>query len=147
MFLDHLVEKLNVSSITDLVFIAWGYVQDGFASFVNMFIDLANMIMDLVGAGLKLLGKEINLPKIEKLSTDNAEKALKAAQLKKAEADRKAAEEEKQQAANQQSSVVANSGNTSITDNSSSVTNMVSQGMPDMSMPNNFNMDEALAMS
>jgi len=145
-FLDNLVEKLNVSGITDLVFIAWGYVQDGFASFVNMFIDLANMIMETVGAAAKFLGFDFELPQLEKLETDNAEKALKAAQLNKAEADRKAAEEDKQQALTQQSNVVANSGNTNISTNSSSVTNMVSQGMPDVSQSNNFNMDEALAM-
>lgn len=145
--LDNLVKKLNVSSISDLIFIAWGYVQDGFASFVNMFIDLANMITGLVNKFGEWLGFDIDIPQLEKMSTDNAEKALKAAQLRKAEADRKAAEEDKQQALTQQSSVVANSGNTNISTNSSSVTNMVSQGMPDVSQFNNFNMDEALAMS
>ena len=69
----------------------------------------------------------------------------RAAQLDQAEIGRKTAEEDKQQAS-QQSRIVANSGNTSISNNSSSTTNMVSQGMPDVSQLNNFNMDEALAM-
>jgi hypothetical protein len=145
--LDNLVEKLNISSISDLIFIAWGYVQDAFASFVNILFDFVNMIMETVGAAAEFLGFDFELPQLEKLETDNAEKALKAAQLNKAEADRKAAEEDKQQALTQQSNVVANSGNTNISTNSSSVTNMVSQGMPDVSQLNNFNMDEALAMS
>ena len=70
----------------------------------------------------------------------------RAAQLIQAEANRKIAEEEKLQA-KQQSNIVANSGNTNINNNSSSVTNMVSQGMPNVSQPNNYNMDEALAMA
>jgi hypothetical protein len=70
----------------------------------------------------------------------------RATQLNQAEANRKIAEEEKLQAG-QQSNVVANSGNTNINNNSSSVTNMVSQGMPNVSQSNNYNMDEALAMA
>lgn len=69
----------------------------------------------------------------------------RAAQLDQAEIGRKTAEEDKQQAS-QQSRIIANSGNTSISNNSSSTTNMVSQGMPDVSQSNNYNMDEALAM-
>lgn len=144
VLLDMLVEKLNISSISDLIFIAWGYVKDAFARFVNLYIDIANMITGLVNKFGKWLGFEIDIPQFERMSTDNAEKALKAAQLKKAEEDAKKAAEEKEQA-NQQSNIVANSGNTNINNNSSSVTNMLSQGMPEISMPNNFGFDEVMA--
>lgn len=82
-FLDNLVEKLNVSSISDLIFIAWGHVKDAFASFVNMLVDLVNKIMETVGSVADFLGVDVDLPQFERMSTDNAEKALKAAQLKR----------------------------------------------------------------
>lgn len=145
LLLDKLVEKLNISSITDLIFIAWGYVQDAFAMWVNFYIDIANMIIGLVNKFAAWLGRDdIELPQFERMSTDNAEKALKAAQLKKAEEDAKKAAEERAKA-NQQSNIVANSGNTNINTNSSSVTNMLSQGMPEISIPNNFGFDEVMA--
>jgi len=144
LFLKHLRDKLNVSSIGDVILIAWGHIQDAFASFVNMLVDLVNKIMETVGSVADFLGVDVDLPQFERMSTDNAEKALKAAQLKKAEEDAKKAEEERAKA-NQQSNIVANSGNTNINTNSSSVTNMLSQGMPEISIPNNFGFDEVMA--
>ena len=145
--LEMLKEKMNLSSIMDLVFIAWGYVQDGFGHLVNVYISIANLIMGLVGKFADFLGFDIEMPVLEKMKTNNAQIATEKAQTNKriADAEKAAsvAKEEKQQTSaainggGGGGAVMANNNNTTNVDQSST-TQLMSTPMPDMTQFANY---------
>jgi hypothetical protein len=92
--LTKLRDAMGVGSVMDLIFVAWGYVKDGFAHVGNVFITIANVIMDFIGKVAKWFGFEIEMPQMEKMKTNNAETAKTEARQKKAKADAEKAEEE-----------------------------------------------------
>ena len=94
--LTKLRDAMGVGSVMDLIFIAWGYVKDGFAHVGNVFIRIANVIMDFIGKVAKWFGFEIEMPQMEEMKTNNAETAKTEARLKKIKKDEeKAVEEQK----------------------------------------------------
>jgi len=98
--LDYLKEKLNVSSIGDVLKIGVAYLQDGLGKVANFFIDLTNGILSFIkdkgGALLDFFGVKFELPdmKIDRLDTNNAQRVTQELQAKKIEDDLKIAQEE-----------------------------------------------------
>ena len=98
--LDYLKEKLNVSSIGDVLRIGVAYLQDGLGQVANFVIDLANGILAFIkdkgGALLDFLGIDFEIPdmKIDRVDTNNAQRVTQELQAKKVEDDLKAAQEE-----------------------------------------------------
>ena len=98
--LDYLKEKLNVSSIGDVLKIGVAYLQDGLGQVANFFIDLTNGILSFIkdkgGALLDFLGIDFEIPdmKIDRLDTNNAQRVTQELQAKKIEDDLKIAQEE-----------------------------------------------------
>jgi len=90
-------DAMGFGSMFDVIKVAWAYVKDGMAMFANVFIDISNMIMGLVGKFAKFLGFEVEMPQLDRMATDNAEKAKEAARQNKVRLDEeKALEEEKE---------------------------------------------------
>jgi len=98
--LDYLKEKLDVSSIGDVLKIGAAYLQDGLGQVANFFIDLTNGILSFIkdkgGALLDFFGVKFELPdmKIDRLDTNNAQRVTQELQAKKIEDDLKIAQEE-----------------------------------------------------
>ena len=89
-------DAMGLGSVMDLIFIAWGYVKDGFAHVGNVFIRIANVIMGFIEKVAKWFGFEIEMPQMEEMKTNNAETAKTEARLRKIKKDEeKAAEEQK----------------------------------------------------
>lgn len=98
--LDYLKEKLDVSSIGDVLKIGVAYLQDGLGQVANFFIDLTNGILSFIkdkgGALLDFLGIDFEIPdmKIDRLDTNNAQRVTEELQAKKIKDDLKVAQEE-----------------------------------------------------
>ena len=98
--LDYLKEKLDVSSIGDVLKIGAAYLQDGLGQVANFFIDLTNGILSFIkdkgGALLDFLGIDFEIPdmKIDRLDTNNAQRVTEELQAKKIKDDLKVAQEE-----------------------------------------------------
>jgi hypothetical protein len=90
-------DAMGFGSMFDVIKVAWGYVKDGMAMFANVYIDIANMIMGLVSKFGKWLGFDFEMPQMDRMATDNAEKAKEAARLNKKRLDEeKALEKERE---------------------------------------------------
>jgi len=140
--LEKLRDGLNVSSVSDVIKIGIGYLQDGFAAVANFIIDIANWIMEKLGKAAEFFGFDFDFgAPIAKMATNNAQVATDKAQLNKRIADAKKeaalAEEEKNQTASGGGAIMANSGNTTNV-NQSSTTQVMPSEMPDMTQFANF---------
>ena len=94
-----LKEKLGFTSIFDVIMLGVAHLQDAFGHVVNAIGSIVNFIFGIVEGIASFIGFDVELPKVPKMSTDNAEKKkaeldLKAEQerIKKAEEERKQAE-------------------------------------------------------
>jgi hypothetical protein len=140
--LEKLRDGLNVSSVSDVIKIGIGYLQDGFAAVANFIIDIANWIMEKLGKAAEFFGFDFDFgAPIAKMATNNAQVATDKAQLNKRIADAKKeaalAEEEKNQTASGGGAIMANSGNTTNV-NQSSTTQVMPSEMPDMTQFANY---------
>ena len=140
--LTKLRDGLNVSSVSDVIKIGIGYLQDGFAAVANFIIDIANWIMEKLGKAAAFFGFDFDFgAPIGKMATNNAQVATDKAQLNKRIADAKKeaalAEEEKNQTASGGGAIMANSGNTTNV-NQSSTTQVMPSEMPDMTQFANY---------
>lgn len=89
-------DAMGLSSVMDLIFIAWGYVKDAFAHIGNIYIRIANVVMGWIEKVAKWFGFEIEMPQMEEMKTNNAEVAKTEARARKAKKDEeKRLEEEK----------------------------------------------------
>ena len=142
ILLEKLRDGLNVSSVSDVIKIGIGYLQDGFAAVANFIIDIANWIMEKLGKAAAFFGFDFDFgAPIGKMATNNAQVATDKAQLNKRIADAKKeaalAEEEKNQTASGGGAVMANNNNTTNVDQSSTTQVMPSE-MPDMTQFANY---------
>ena len=142
ILLEKLRDGLNVSSVSDVIKIGIGYLQDGFAAVANFIIDIANWIMEKLGKAAAFFGFDFDFgAPIGKMATNNAQVATDKAQLNKRIADAKKeaalAEEEKNQTASGGGAIMANSGNTTNV-NQSSTTQVMPSEMPDMTQFANY---------
>ena len=88
--LEAMRKAMGFTSIFDVIMLGFAYLKDAFAHIVNAVGSIVNFILKMVEGVAGIFGFEIDLPKIPKMATDNAEK--KKAELKVKAA---AAEEEK----------------------------------------------------
>ena len=75
-------DKLGFDSVFDVLMLGAAHLQDAFAHVVNFFGMLVNKVMGVAEKIAKFFGKEIDLPEIPKMSTDNAAKFKDLAQEK-----------------------------------------------------------------
>jgi len=97
--LDYIRDALGFEKISDVIKVGIAYVTDAFANLANMFIDFGNMITDTVNRFGGFLGIEIDIPEIERLTADNAERAIAAAE------ERAAAAQQEQQLQEEQTEI------------------------------------------
>ena len=97
--LEKLREAMGFTSIFDVIMLGVAHLQDAFGHVVNAIGSIVNFIFGIVEGIASFIGFDVELPKVPKMSTDNAEKKkaeldLKAEQerIKKAEEERKQAE-------------------------------------------------------
>tara|TARA_B100000902_G_scaffold139804_1_gene137866 strand:- start:765 stop:2477 length:1713 start_codon:yes stop_codon:yes gene_type:complete len=97
--LNALKEAMGFTSIFDVIMLGVAHLQDAFGHVVNAIGSIVNFIFGIVEGIASFIGFDVELPKVPKMSTDNAEKKkaeldLKAEQerIKKAEEERKQAE-------------------------------------------------------
>lgn len=88
--LKKITEALGFSSIFDTLQYGVLLLKDKFAEFYNMVIELVNKVASIVGKFGKALGFDIDLPDLQKMSTDSAEKFKKQAQARAAEEEEEA---------------------------------------------------------
>ena len=97
--LEKLREAMGFTSIFDVIMLGVAHLQDAFGHVVNAIGSIVNFIFGIVEGIASFIGFDVELPKVPKMSTDNAENKkaeldLKAEQerIKKAEEERKQAE-------------------------------------------------------
>ena len=97
--LEKLREAMGFTSIFDVIMLGVAHLKDAFGHVVNAIGSIVNFIFGIVEGIASFIGFDVELPKVPKMSTDNAEKKkaeldLKAEQerIKKAEEERKQAE-------------------------------------------------------
>ena len=80
---DSLKKAMGFTSIFDVIMLGVAHLKDAFAHVVNAIGSIVNFIFGIVEGIASFIGFDVELPKVPKMSTDNAEK-------KKAELDLKA---------------------------------------------------------
>ena len=88
-------DAMGFTSIFDVIMLGFAYLKDAFAHIVNAVGSIVNFILKMVEGVAGIFGFEIDLPKIPKMATDNAEKKKAEIKVKKAAQDQEKLEEER----------------------------------------------------
>ena len=88
-------DAMGFTSIFDVIMLGFAYLKDAFAHIVNAVGSIVNFILNMVEGVAGIFGFEIDLPKIPKMATDNAEKKKAEIKVKKAAQDQEKLEEER----------------------------------------------------
>ena len=80
-------DAMGFTSIFDVIMLGFAYLKDAFAHIVNAVGSIVNFILNMVEGVAGIFGFEIDLPKIPKMATDNAEKKKAEIKVKKAALD------------------------------------------------------------
>lgn len=145
-------DAMGFTSIFDVIMLGVAYLQDAFGHVVNAIGSIVNFIFGIVEGIASFIGFDVELPKVPKMSTDNAEKKkaeldLKAEKARIEEEQRLAREKEKENLTGsdipdlsaenalgqmdvQQQPVVVQNQQSSTTTQSSSVTSNITSGRP-----------------
>ena len=87
-------DAMGFTSIFDVIMLGFAYLKDAFAHIVNAVGSIVNFILNMVEGIAGIFGFEIDLPKIPKMATDNAEKKKAEIKVKKAALDAEKIEKE-----------------------------------------------------
>ena len=145
-------DAMGFTSIFDVIMLGVAYLQDAFGHVVNAIGSIVNFIFGIVEGIASFIGFDVELPKVPKMSTDNAEKKkaeldLKAEKARIEEEQRLAREKEKENLTGseipdisaenalgqmdvQQQPVVVSNQQSSTTTQSSSVVSNITSGRP-----------------
>ena len=96
--LNALKEAMGFTSIFDVIMLGVAHLQDAFGHVVNAIGSIVNFIFGIVEGIASFIGFDVELPKVPKMSTDNAEKKKAELDLKAEEERIRKAEEERKQA-------------------------------------------------
>lgn len=94
---DSLKKAMGFTSIFDVIMLGVAHLKDAFAHVVNAIGSIVNFIFGIVEGIASFIGFDVELPKVPKMSTDNAEKKKAELDLKAEQARIEAAAEEERQ--------------------------------------------------
>ena len=99
---DSLKKAMGFTSIFDVIMLGVAHLKDAFAHVVNAIGSIVNFIFGIVEGIASFIGFDVELPKVPKMSTDNAEKKKAELDLKAEQARIEAAAEEERQKLSEQ---------------------------------------------
>lgn len=88
-------DALGFASVFDLITLTLAHAKDGFAHLNNFLADIVDWVADIIEKGGKFIGFDFELPRIERLATDNMAKTMVELKEKGREQKEKEAEEER----------------------------------------------------